>query len=414
MKKILNTFFITIILLTFFAVPQNTQATTDIQTGDYIKLEKSSAIYRITENHERQYFTAGWIFKCYQTDYTNVKILPENFDLEIFPSSAQSVMPPLSGCGLAKSPASPSVYAFDNTGTRHKIKDEATARTLYGANWAAQIYDIPDFIFSLFPIGTPLAENNSVDTSPIRISPRITDAPSIWRPTPGTTWNWQLDSVPESDFEDVAIYDLDYEDATKADVTRLHAAGKKAICYISVGSWENWRADAHDFPKEILGDDYDGWQGEKWLDIRNTKLYPILEKRFDICKKKGFDGIEPDNIDGYDNDTGFDISPADQIVFNKWLASEAHKRGLSIGLKNDPDQATELEAYFDWALTEDCVADDWCDDVKIFTTHGKAVFQTEYLDNSIDFKNACTEAKQNNFSLILKNRDLDEYVKICR
>ncbi len=414
MNKILNTFFITTLLLATIALPQSTHATTDVQAGDYIKLENSSAIYRITENQERQYFTAGWIFKCYQADYSNVKILPSNFDLEIFPSAVQGVMPPLTGCGLAKSPASPSVYAFDNTGTRHKIKDEATARTLYGANWAAQIHDMPDFLFSIFPIGSPLVENNSVDISPIRISPRITDAPSIWKPTPGTTWNWQLDSVPEGDFEDVAVYDIDYEDATKADVTRLHAAGKKVICYVSVGSWEEWREDADTFPAEILGDDYDGWEGEKWLDIRNPKLYPILQERLDLCKEKGFDGVEPDNIDGYDNETGFDISASDQIVFNKWLASEAHKRGLSIGLKNDSAQVDALEAYFDWALTEDCAAEEWCEDMSIFTEHNKAVFQAEYTDMDVDLDDICSENEDRNYSIILKNRDLDDKVTFCR
>lgn len=384
--------------------------TRPVYRGEYIQVEGSSAIYRINESQQRQYFLASWIFKCYQPDYSNVVIFPKGTNLdELAPSAQQGVVPPKAGCGLAKSTMSPSVYAFDEMGIRHKIKDEATALALYGDTWAKQIHDMPDFIISLFPIGNQFDETNHQPIS----SPK--GGATMWKPTPGTTWEWQLDSVPETDFKDVAVYDIDYEDTSSADVKRLHDAGKKVICYVSVGSWENWRLDAQNFPKEILGNDYDGWAGEKWLDIRATeKLYPLLQKRFDECKDKGFDGIEPDNIDGYDNDTGFDITAEDQIIFNKWLASEAHKRGLSIGLKNDPDQVSDLEPYFDWALTEDCTADGWCSDVSPFIEHNKSVFMAEYLDNDIDFNSVCSEAQKNKFSFILKNRDLDANVKICR
>lgn len=404
MKKLL--FFLFLIFLGSTNISPTSANT--IGPGDFIKLENSPAIYHINEKNERQYFTFGWIFKCYEPDYTKVKILPKDFNLEQFPSALQGAMPPRSGCGLVKSPASPSVYAFDNEGLRHKIKDEISAKTLYGAQWAQQVHDMPDFVLSLFPIGTVFESNSQSSDTPTQ------NTSQIWKPTPRTTWQWQLDSVPQNNFENVAVYDIDLFEATASDVKKLHDAGKKVICYVSVGSWEDWRDDADTFPKEILGNDYDGWKGEKWLDIRNPKLYPLLQKRFDDCKNKGFDGLEPDNIDGYDNETGFDISANDQIVFNKWLASEAHKRGLSIGLKNDPDQAISLEPYFDWALTEDCAPDEWCSEMKIFTDHNKAVFQTEYLDNDIDFPVVCAEAKQNKFSFILKNRDLDESIQICR
>ena len=37
------------------------------------------------------------------------------------------------------------------------------------------------------------------------------------------------------------------------------------------------------------------------------------------CRDKGFDGIEPDNIDGFLNDTGFDLTGVDQLAYI-WLA----------------------------------------------------------------------------------------------
>jgi hypothetical protein len=49
-----------------------------------------------------------------------------------------------------------------------------------------------------------------------------------------------------------------------------------------------------------------------------------------------------------------------QLDYNIWLANEARARGLSIRLKNDDEQVTDLLPILDWALTEDCFAQGWC------------------------------------------------------
>ena len=41
-----------------------------------------------------------------------------------------------------------------------------------------------------------------------------------------------------------------------------------------------------------------------------------------------------DNINGHENPTGFRLKKPDLVAYNKFLASEAHKLGLAIGLKN--------------------------------------------------------------------------------
>ncbi len=81
-----------------------------------------------------------------------------------------------------------------------------------------------------------------------------------WQPAPGTSWQWQLSSRPET-LLDVDAYDLDGFDTSEAPVDRIHANGGRAICDISVGSWENWRPDKGRFPKRVLGRDYHGWPG---------------------------------------------------------------------------------------------------------------------------------------------------------
>ena len=95
--------------------------------------------------------------------------------------------------------------------------------------------------------------------------------------------------------------------------------------------------------------------GETWLDIRQLAiLEPIMTARMQMCVQKGFDGLEPDNIDGYANTTGFPLTPQDQLTYNTWIATEAHALGLSVGLKNDTGQIPQLEPDFDWALNEQC------------------------------------------------------------
>ena len=233
----------------------------------------------------------------------------------------------------------------------------------------------------------------------------------IWRPAPQTTWQWQLTGSPFDQWYDVAMYDVDLFDTDPLVVPTLHGQGRKAVCYISAGSWENWRPDAAKFPAAVKGKNLDGWAGEKWLDIRNLAvLGPILEARMDLCKAKGFDGIEPDNVDGYANRTGFPLTYADQIRFNTFLAAAAHARGLSVGLKNDLDQVKDLQPLFDWALNEECFRYKECAALRPFVNAGKAVFHVEYKAAPETF---CPSTTTRGFSSLKKRLNLDGYRVAC-
>lgn len=238
-----------------------------------------------------------------------------------------------------------------------------------------------------------------------------------WQPSVDTDWQWQLTGLPVDRSLDVDVYDIDMFDNDASTVAQLHAEGRRVVCYVSVGSWEGWRPDADEFPESVLGNDYEGWPGERWLDIRRIDvLGPIMKARLDQCRAKGFDGIEPDNMDGYTNDTGFPLTYQDQLNYNVWLADEAHGRGLSIGLKNDGDQVADLLPYFDWALTEDCFAQGWCEEMGAFISAGKAVFAAEYTDQLTAnqfLAQVCPQAADMGFSVILKNRDLDAWRQAC-
>lgn len=232
---------------------------------------------------------------------------------------------------------------------------------------------------------------------------------AIWKPAISTPWQWQITGTVDQTVP-VTMYDIDLFDNSAAVVASLHAQGRKVVCYMSAGTWENWRPDASSFPASVLGKG-NGWAGEKWLDIRQIDvLAPIMEARMDMCVQKGFDGIEPDNVDGYANKSGFPLTAQDQIAYNTWLANAAHARGLSVGLKNDLDQVPQLVGLFDWALNEQCFEYNECDLLTPFIKAGKAVFEVEYNLNTSKF---CSKAVSLQFNAMKKNLDLDAPRDAC-
>jgi hypothetical protein len=236
--------------------------------------------------------------------------------------------------------------------------------------------------------------------------------PGIWHPAPGTSWQWQLSGTIDTSV-DVTMYDIDLFDTPRATIDALRAAGRVVICYFSAGSLEDWRPDAGDFPRAAVGLPLDGWDGEWWIDVRSAAIRQIMRARLDLAVDKGCDGVEPDNVDGYANDSGFDLRPADQIDYNRHLAAEAHARGLSIGLKNDLDQVPELVGDFDWALNEECFAYDECDTLLPFLRTGKAVFQVEYGGAQLA-QQVCPRANALDFDSLIKKLELDAWRIACR
>ena len=177
-----------------------------------------------------------------------------------------------------------------------------------------------------------------------------------------------------------------------------------AICYLSAGTWEPWRLDADKFPASLKGKSVSGFRNEKWLDIRRWDLLgPIMQERAKKCRDTGFDGIEWDNVDGYTNETGFSLKAGDQLFYNANIANLAHAVGLTVALKNDIGQASQLLPYFDYAINEQCQQYKECGMLKPFVDAGKAVFQVEY---NLATSNFCPAANSANRNAILKTVDL--------
>jgi len=227
--------------------------------------------------------------------------------------------------------------------------------------------------------------------------------PSVWHPHPHTSWQWQLEGTIDTSI-DVAMYDIDMIEGAGA-IDQLHADGRIVICYFSAGSYEPGRPDSADFPAAALGNVLDGWPDERWLDTRSSAVRQIMRARLDRAVTSHCDGVEPDNVDGFQNSSGFPLTAATQLDYNRFLATEAHARDLSVGLKNDIDQATELAGDFDWALNEQCFQYDECDTLTPFIAADKAVFQVEYGSATLA-QTVCPKANAANFDTLIKPADM--------
>ncbi|MBC2902573.1 endo alpha-1,4 polygalactosaminidase [Streptomyces cupreus] len=230
-----------------------------------------------------------------------------------------------------------------------------------------------------------------------------------WQPRPRTDWQWQLSGRLDTSV-DVPVYDIDGFDHSERTVEGLHGDGRKVICYLSTGAWEDFRPDADEFPDDVLGRG-NGWEGERWLDIRRTDvLEPLMAARLDMCRDKGFDAVEPDNMDGYRNRTGFPLTARDQLRYNRLIAKLAHDRGLAVGLKNDLEQIPELVGDFDFAVNEQCAQYGECGALKPFIDADKAVFHVEY---ELPTSRFCPQSRRLGLSSLLKKYELGAWREAC-
>jgi hypothetical protein len=109
-----------------------------------------------------------------------------------------------------------------------------------------------------------------------------------------------------------------------------------------------------------------------------------MTSRLDMAKEKGCDGVDPDNIDAYGNENGLGLTEADSIDFLTFLATEAHSRGMAIGLKNGGDIIGSVIDKMQWSVNEQCAEYNECDVYAAFTEVNKPVFHIEYSGETIE------------------------------
>ncbi|KAJ6443413.1 C6 transcription factor [Purpureocillium lavendulum] len=260
---------------------------------------------------------------------------------------------------------------------------------------------------------------------------------SVWRPKAGTTWQIVLknpvdlggDSVSRTQglAPDVDVYDLDMYENTAATFRRLHEAGKKVMCYFSAGSYEDWRADKGEFRDGDLGRPLRGWAGERWVKLSSDNVRRIMGKRIEEAARKGCDAIDPDNVDGYENDNGLGLTANDSVSFVTFLQGEAARHNMSMGLKNAGAIVPRVLHLADFSVNEQCVEEGECATFAPFVAAGKPVFHIEYPDGAEAADGGRVDAAAadqicgrkgkakgaEGFSTVMKRMDLDGWVQYC-
>ncbi|KAL1986697.1 hypothetical protein VTN96DRAFT_5902 [Rasamsonia emersonii] len=276
-------------------------------------------------------------------------------------------------------------------------------------------------------LGVGLNNNNNGEEQPSTPTPSPTPPSGIntttWQPKVRTTWQIELLYPLNDTSVDAEVYDIDLFNNTVSTIQQLHALKRRVICYFSAGSYEDWRPDADQFKSSDLGKTLQGWSDEKWLDIRSSNVRRIMTARLDLAREKGCDGVDPDNVDGYDNDNGLHLTQDDSIDYVNFLADEAHARNLSIGLKNAGDIIPSVIGKMQWSVNEQCAQYQECDTYAAFIDAGKPVFHIEYpkgddTNNDLPVSTgekikACSFEGAANFSTIIKNIDLDNWIQTC-
>jgi len=248
----------------------------------------------------------------------------------------------------------------------------------------------------------------STAPAPATTLPAPTPCSACWHPAVGEAWQIQLSGAVDTSVGQ-PIDDVDYQ-TPLARVDGLRNRGVHVICYVDAGGWENYRPDRGAYPKSVLGKIMQGWPNERWVDIRRLSvLLPILRRRAELCQRHGFSAVDWDDVEGYQNATGFPLTAADQMRFNMALANMTHRLGLAVGLKNDVDQAGRLLRYFDFAVNEQCFDYQECSLLRPFIKAGKPVFQIEYHA----LPQLCARSRADGFSTLVKHLSLDAWRRAC-
>jgi hypothetical protein len=248
-----------------------------------------------------------------------------------------------------------------------------------------------------------------------------------WQPAARTTWDIQLDDANDTIASNPAtIIDIDLEDAAEETINEIHGAGKRVICYFSAGSYENWRDDAEEFePTDYANPLGPEWPGEWWIITTSENVRRIMRERLDLAVEKGCDGVDPDNIDAYDNENGWGATEETAIDYVRFLAEEGHARGLAVGLKNGGNIVEQVVGKVDFEVNEQCVEYQECATFSPFIAAGKPVFGIEYPPNVEQMPEAerlriCEgiwedqeERATEGHSTVLKNMSLDAWVYRC-
>ena len=135
-----------------------------------------------------------------------------------------------------------------------------------------------------------------------------------YQPSPGTTFHFQMTGKLDMSVH-AKVYIVDMDETPRDTIEKLQDMRKKVICHFSAGTFETWRMDSDFFLFHwpLVGHRHHIWSDIHWLDITNENVKLVMTMRLNRAVRKGCDGVELSNLDGYLQDTGFPITYEDQV-----------------------------------------------------------------------------------------------------
>lgn len=117
-----------------------------------IKMSGLSTVYYL-QGGKRYVFPNPSTYMTWYRDFSSVMTISQS-ELESYPLGGNVTFRP--GVNLVKITTDPKVYAVGYGRTLHSIVSEANAISLWGANWASAVRDVPDAFFTNYVVGAPL------------------------------------------------------------------------------------------------------------------------------------------------------------------------------------------------------------------------------------------------------------------
>jgi hypothetical protein len=125
----------------------------------------------------------------------------------------------------------------------------------------------------------------------------------------------------------------------------------------------------------------------------------------DRCARRGYQAVEPDNLDSWTRSRGL-LTVSENFALARLLIRRAHAVGLAIAQKNAAELAPlGRRLGFDFAIAEECQAYQECG--SYLNAYGDRLIEIEYPDNGgvSNFLHAC-RLRGDRVSIVYRDRDV--------
>jgi hypothetical protein len=283
----------------------------------------------------------------------------------------------------------------------------------------------------------------------IMLRPADASAAPAWpKLKAGSSFEWQL-VAPWQTHAEADVYDIDLLEAVPSAhrvhvagfgsytvprgenagaIARLHRKDREVVCYFDTGAWESYWPDAKLFPRSVRGRNT-GWQGERWLDIRQGSWHrfaPLIWARIKLARSLGCNAVEGDQNNGAENRNGFGLGKQAMVRWYRQVFRHTHRAGMAALQKNGlsrvndllrtPGRRRLLEP--DGLLIEECAQFHECGRLGGWSRTAKAVFEVEYT-NGVSVRrfdgDVCRKAAAaGRFAILKREPPSGDYRRTCQ